>query len=678
MPLRQILAIVVPVLAMGHTLPQAPAPATPRGPFVADMDRSADACTNFPQFASGRWHAANPIPASMDRWSRRWKAGEDAKSQLKEILEEVSQKRDWQRGSVEQLLSDHYGACMNEEVVDAAGVQPVAPLLGEIDRIADMAGVQRMIARLQRLAIDAPFGLTSNPDKRNPNDVIAYVYANGLQLPDRDYYVKQEPRFVEARQKYREHIVNLFTLAGYSGPDARAASDAVVAMETSLAEASLDNVALRDPKQTDHKTAFTELQQLVPGFDWTAYYKTAGITPASLNVNEPKFMKEVERQLKETALPAWKTYLKWQLLASAAPSLSRPLVEESFRFNQQYLAGVTEMKPRWKRCVESTDALFGEALGKKYTDKYFPPEAKKRMQTLVRHLLEAMDGTIRGLDWMGPETKKKALEKLATFNPKIGYPDKWKDYRTVEVSRGTFWLNVAAGREWNVEDDWSQINKPVDRGRWGMTPPTSNAYYSPPLNEIVFPAGILQPPVFDMDATDAVNYGSIGVIIGHEISHGFDDQGAQYDAQGRLANWWTDQDLKKFHDKGTCVVNQFEGYFIEPGVHHNGKLVLGESIGDLAGAKIAYRALQIAQKTRPGRVVDGFTPDQQFFIAWGQARYDNTRPETQRLMVQSDPHPVSKYRVIGPLSNLPEFQKAFNCKAGDAMVRPPADRCEVW
>jgi endothelin-converting enzyme/putative endopeptidase len=535
-----------------------------------------------------------------------------------------------------------------------------------------------MISRLHRLSIDSPFGLTSNPDKRNPNDVVAYIYASGLRLPDRDYYVKQEPRFVEARQKYREHVAKLFTLAGSNDADAGAASDAVMAMETSLAQASLDNVALRDPKQTDHKTTFAELQQLVPGFDWAAYYKAAGITPAPLNVAEPKFMTEVARQLQETPLTTWKTYLKWQLLSSAAPSLSRPWVEESFRFNEQYLAGVKEMKPRWKRCVESTDALFGEALGKKYTDKYFPLEAKQRMQTLVRHLLEAMDDTIRGLDWMGPETKKRALEKLGTFNSKIGYPDKWKNYGTVEVSRGAFWLNVAAGREWNVVDDWSQINKPIDRGRWGMTPPTSNAYYSASRNEIVFPAGILQPPVFDMTATDAVNYGSIGVIIGHEISHGFDDQGSQYDAQGRLANWWTEDDLRKFREKGACVVNQFEGYFIEPGIHHNGRLVLGESIGDLAGARIAYKALQIAQKTTPGRVIDGFTPDQQFFIAWGQARYDATRPETQRLMVQSDPHPVSKYRVIGPLSNLPEFQKAFGCKPGDAMVRPPADRCEVW
>jgi endothelin-converting enzyme/putative endopeptidase len=337
------------------------------------------------------------------------------------------------------------------------------------------------------------------------------------------------------------------------------------------------------------------------------------------------------------------------------------------------------MKPRWKRCAESTDSLLGEALGRKYTEKYFPPAAKARMQELVKNLLLAMGDTIRGLAWMGDETKAKALEKLRTFNPKIGYPDKWKDYSTVPIRRDAHWANVAAGRRFSVDDDRAQIGKPVDRGRWGMTPPTSNAYYNALLNEIVFPAGILQPPAFSMEVTDAVNYGAIGVVIGHEISHGFDDQGAQFDAQGRLQNWWTAADLSKFQERVQCVVDQFEGYFIEPGIHHNGKLVLGESIGDLAGARIAYLAFKksLAGKPNPP-AIDGFSPEQQFFVAWGQFRGDAIRPETQRLMVQSDSHPIGKYRVIGPLSNLPEFQKAFACPADAPMVRPAAKRCEVW
>jgi endothelin-converting enzyme/putative endopeptidase len=371
--------------------------------------------------------------------------------------------------------------------------------------------------------------------------------------------------------------------------------------------------------------------------------------------------------------------LKWQLLHGQADYLSKPFVEENFAFYGAYLSGAKELKPRWKRCAESTDQLLGEALGQKYVEKYFPPEAKARARVMVSNILAAMHDTIDGLQWMGPDTKKKALAKLATFNVKIGYPDKWKDYSSIPLSRDSFWANEVAAAKWNVvQDTWALAGKPTDRGRWGMTPPTSNAYYNPLLNEIVFPAAILQPPAFDVNAVDAVNYGSIGVVIGHEISHGFDDQGAKFDADGRLNDWWTADDEKRFETRTMCVANQFDNYFIEPGIHHNGKLVLGESIGDLAGAKIAYLAFQKAKQQHPAPTLDGFTPDQQFFIAWGQFRGDEIRPETQRTMVQGDPHPIAKYRVIGPLSNLPEFANAFSCKQGSAMVRAEKERCEVW
>ena len=646
---------------------------------TGDLDRSVVPCNDFFEFANGSWRAQNPIPPSMVRWSRRWAAGESAKEQLKGILDEVSAKHDWPQASVEQLIGDDYAACLDEKRVDAQGLAPLKPLLAEIDALKDLAGVQRMIGRFHELAIPVPFGLASASDNHEPSQVIATIYASGLGLPDRDYYVKSEPRFVEARDKYRIHIANVFKLAGASASQAAAAADAVFAMEKRLAEASLDNVSLRDPKATDHKTRFDELQQLMKHFDWPAYFDSAKLPREALNVQEPKFLEAVDGQLTQTPLSAWRTYLKWHLLHAAAPSLSSPFVTENFDFFERYLGGAQEVKPRWKRCVESTDALLGEALGKKYTEKYFPPAAKARMQELVKNLLLAMGDTIRGLDWMGDATKAKALEKLATFNPKIGYPDKWTDYSSVGIRRDARWENVVGGRRFAVADDRSQIGKPVDRGRWGMTPPTSNAYYNPLLNEIVFPAGILQPPAFSMAATDAVNYGAIGVVIGHEISHGFDDQGAQFDAEGRLSNWWTDEDLKKFEARGQCVVNQFEGYFIEPGIHHNGKLVLGESIGDLAGARIAYRAFKKSLEGRPAAPsLDGFTPEQQFFVAWGQFRGDAIRPETQRLMAQSDPHPVGKYRVIGPLSNLPEFQAAFSCPAEAPMVRPAASRCDVW
>jgi endothelin-converting enzyme/putative endopeptidase len=510
--------------------------------------------------------------------------------------------------------------------------------------------------------------------------VLADIGANGLGLPDRDYYLKPDTRFKGARDKYVEHISAMFKLAGWDQKKSAAAAQIIMAMETKLAEASLDNVALRDPSATDHNTTFAKLQAMAPHINWAEYFKDKQLpADVDMNVDQPKFMQELDRQMAQTPLDDWKVYLKWHLLNSTAPSLSAPFVEEDFAFNGKYLSGTREMKPRWKRCVESTDNLLGEALGKKYVEKYFPPEAKARMREMVRNLLAAMRDDVLTRPWMSDDTKEKALAKIATFNPKIGYPDKWKDYSHVEIRRDAFFEDMIAGRKFVEEDDRATIGKTVDRGRWGMTPPTSDAYYNPLLNEIVFPAGILQPPAFDTNAVDAVNYGAIGVVIGHEISHGFDDEGAQFDYQGRLRNWWSDKDLKDFQGRGACVADQFDHYFIEDGVHHNGKLVLGESIGDLGGAKIAYLAYQksLEGKARPADI-DGFTPEQQFFIAWGQFRGDEIRIEAQRLMMQTDPHPVAKYRVIGPLSNLPEFQKAWSCKADAAMVRPEGKRCEVW
>ncbi len=676
--MKPTLVVCLAVVACaGSKGPSAPPVAQQHGVEIADIDRSAAPCGDFYEFANGAWRKANPIPSSMPRWSRRWESGEVNKERLKDILEEVSKRTDRPKGSVEQIVGDDYASCMDEARADAAGISPLAKLLAQLDAMQSPADVQRAIRRLEDLSINAPFVFGGLPDLHDPPRTIAAVAAGGLGLPDRDWYLKPEARFVEAREKYRAHVERIFQLAGV--PDAKQKAETVFAFEKRLAEASLDNVALRDPKNLDHPMGFAQLQAMTPHFDWTALYDEAKLPRGDLNVAEPKFLAQMDRELAQTPIGDWRTYLEWQLLASAAPWLSRPFVEESFAFDEKYLNGVPEMKPRWKRCAESADALLGEALGQKYVERYFPPAAKARVQELVRNELAALKDIVLGLTWMGPETKQRALEKLATFNPKIGYPDKWKDYSHVNIRRDApFWDNVVEGRRFVVEDERGTIGKPTDRGRWGMTPPTSNAYYNPLLNEIVFPAGILQPPAFDLAATDAVNYGAIGVVIGHEISHGFDDEGAQFDAQGRLKNWWTDADLKSFEQRGQCVVNQFEGYFIEPGIHHNGKLVLGESIGDLAGAKIAYLAFQKALQQHPETNRDGFTPDQQFFIAWGQFRGDALRPETQRLMVQTDPHPTGKYRVIGPLSNLTAFQQAFSCKQGDAMVRPPGERCEVW
>jgi putative endopeptidase len=650
-----------------------------KGPELSDMNRSVEACTDFYEFANGAWRAVNPIPAEMPRWSRRWKAGEESKDRLKGILEEAEAVKNPPKGSVDQLIGDFYAACMDEAAIDRLGVTPLDPLRAQIRSMKTEADVARMITTFQGIQIYVPFAIFGGSDNHNPNDVIAQIVASGLGLPDRDYYVKTEPRFVEARAKYLAHVAKTFELAGSSAADAKKAADTVMRMETDMAKASLDNVALRDPKATDHKTSMADLQKITPRYDWTAAFRALDVKSGDVNVAEPKFLAEVNRQLGSVPVTDWKTYLDWQLLDSASPALSKPFVDENFAFNGAFLQGQKEMKPRWKRCAETADRLLGEALGQKYVAKYFPPEAKARMQDMVQNLRLAMKETIEGLDWMSPETKKRALEKLATFNPKIGYPDKWKDYGQVVITRTSFWDDVLAGRRFVVDDNLATIGKPVDRGRWGMTPPTSDAYYNPLLNEIVFPAGILQPPAFSITANDAVNYGAIGVVIGHEISHGFDDQGAQFDAQGRLENWWGAQDLTKFQAKTACIVKQFDHYEVEPGIPEQGKLVAGESIGDLAGARIAYRAFQIAQRGKPPLpTIDGFTPDQQFFIAWGQFRGDAVRPEFARTMAQGDPHPIGKFRVIGPLSNLPEFAKAFGCKPGSPMVRPESERCDVW
>jgi endothelin-converting enzyme/putative endopeptidase len=617
----------------------------------------------------------------MVMWSRRWAAGESTKDVLRGILEDASAHSSTAAPkSTERLIGDYYTACMNEKEIDAQGVKALHRELDLIQSIQTVADLQNVIIRLNEEALFAPFAFGSVQDPHHPQFVIADAAAAGLGLPERDYYFKDDDKSKETRQKYVEHVATIFVLAGSDKAAAAASAQVVMRMETALAGASLTNVELRDPYATDHKMKLDDLQKLTPDFNWAEYFKTGNLDPSvAINVDQPKFMQEVQRQLKETSLADWKTYLTWQLLDTAAPSLSTPFVQEDFAFNQQYLQGATEMKPRWKRCVEATDANLGEALGKVYVEKKFSPEAKARMQEMVKNILLALHDDILTVTWMSDATKQKALEKLSTFNPKVGYPDKWKDYSRVEITQDSYWNDVVEAQRFAVRDDAQLIGKPVDRLRWGMTTPTSNAYYNPLLNEIVFPAGILLPPMFDVNATDAVNYGGIGPVIGHEISHGFDDRGAQYDGTGELKSWWTPADYKEFQSRGQCVVDQFSAYTVDGGLHENGKLVLGESIGDLGGVKLAYLAFEKSMEGKPRPSdQDGFTPEQQFFISWGQSRGDEIRPDAQRQFVLTNPHPISKYRVIGPLSNLPEFCKAFGCKDGDAMVRSAQLRCSVW
>lgn len=674
----RVLKALLPVFLLSQFLVSQTAPL--HSIDVTDLDRKVDPCSDFYEFSNGDWRASHPIPATMVRWSKRWESGETTKDKLKEILDTAQQDTGAAKGSTEQIIGDYYGACMDESRVNARGIEPLKKWFAEIDAVNDNSGLQPVIANMHDILVTVPFNLSSSTDPHRPAWVLADIGASGYALPDRDYYLKPDARFKEAREKYVEHIAKMFTLVGWDEKSATSGAQTVMAMETRFAEVSLDNVALRDPRTSDHNSTFAQLQSMAPHFDWVGYFKHNQIAQdVDLNVDQPKYMQEFDQQLQQTSLADWKVYLKWQVLHASANALSAPIVEEHFAFFGKYLRGQAEMKPRWKRCVEFTDQYLGEALGQKYTEKYFPPEAKARAQEMVRNILLAMRDDILTRPWMSDETKERAMAKIATFDIKVGYPDKWKDYSKVSVRRNTFFEDYLAGRRFVVDDDRGTIGKPVDRTRWGMTPPTSNAYYNPLWNEIVFPAGILQPPGFDNNAVDAVNYGSIGVVMGHEISHGFDDQGARYDYVGNLRNWWTDSDLKQFQQRGACVANQFDNYFIEPGVHHNGKMVLGESIGDLGGVKLAFLAYEKSLKGKPRPPdVDGFTPEQQFFIAWGQWRGDAIRIEEQRVMMQADPHPTGKYRVIGPLSNLPQFQEAFSCKA-DAPMVPSADkRCEVW
>jgi endothelin-converting enzyme/putative endopeptidase len=646
---------------------------------VNDINRGGAACNDFFDYANGAWRSAHAIPDYMDRWSRRWESREINKMRVRDIVAEVSKKSDWPKGSAEQLAGDFYAACMDSDQVNALGITPVRPLLSEVRGIKTKGDVQHAISHLHDIGIAVPFRLFAAQDLHNPTQVIANITAGGLGMPDRDYYLKPDKRFVEARAKYRLHVTKMFELAGAKPDAAKAKAETVVAFEKRLADASLDNVALRDPERLDHKIRFVDLGQLAPAFDWAAYFDAGKVPHADLNVLQPRFLQEFDKELQLRSVAQWRTYLEWQVLNFTADSLSKGFVEENFAFNGKFLTGAAEIKPRWKRCAEATDQRLGEALGRKYVETYFPPDAKERTQVMVKNLLLAMGSVIRDLHWMSDDTKKMAQEKLTTLTIKVGYPDKWKDYAGVTITRESYWNDVAAAARWNVADDRAQVGKPVDRSRWEMTPPTSDASYNSSLNAIEFPAGILQPPGFDTKASDAVNYGAIGIVIGHEITHGFDDQGSQFDAHGALNNWWTPRDKEQFLRRAQCVVNQFDGYFIEPGIHHNGKLVLGESIADLGGAKLAYLAYEKSREGKaPEPTIDGFTPEQQFFIAWGQWRGDQIRAETQRTMVQGDPHPIAKYRVNGPLSNLPAFQGAFQCKADAPMVRKAPERCEVW
>lgn len=649
-----------------------------KGFDLSRMNKSADACTDFFEYANGTWLKDTQIPAAESRWGTFNILADNNNAILRDVLENAAKTKNTAAGSDAQLIGDFYASCMDEAAIEKAGTKPLQPYFKQISQLKSVDEMARLIAAMHNSGLPALFGFGGGPDVKNSSMNIANAGQGGLSLPNRDYYVKDDAKSQETRTKFVEYITDMFKLLGDGEAQAAENAKTVLEIQTRLAKAALSPVELRNPDNRYNKMPLTAAQELTPNFSWTVYMTARGVPPVSeLNIGQPNFFREINAMLRDVPLEDWKTYLRWMTVNSAASSLSKSFVDENFDFYGKYLAGAKEQQPRWKRCVQASDNNLGEALGQEYVKKAFTPEAKARMDELINNLFAAMKERINNLEWMSDATKTQAQKKLSTFKRKIGYSDNLRGYKGLTVNRKSYAENVLRSGQFQVKRNLEDIGKPVDRTRWAMTPPTVNAYYSGVFNEIVFPAGILQPPFFNFQADDAINYGAIGGVIGHEISHGFDDSGSRFDADGNLKMWWTAEDRKKFEDRAACVINQFNGYEVQPGLNINGKLTLGENIGDLAGLTIAYDAFKKSMEGKPRPAnIDGFTPEQRFFLGWAQVWAGKYTPEAERLQVATNTHSLPRWRVNGPMSNMPQFAEAFGCKSGDKMVR--ADSCLIW
>jgi len=677
---------IVVALFCAFSLRAEPQPQIEKNPPPLDpknMDTSVKPQDDFYLYANGGWLKGNPVPPEYSRWGSFDELTEKNNDALHKIAEKAANTHvDAKTAPEVKKVGDYYASGMDEKAINAERIRPLEEELKGIDAIKNRADVLKAVAHLHTIGVGAFFEFGSGQDEKDSTREIAQATQGGLGLPDRDYYTKTDEDSKKNRAAYVEHVTKMLTLLGEPASKATGDAKKIMAFETSLARASRTRVELRDPQKNYNKMTQADLQKLTPDWNWADYFEAINLAePGDINVGQPEFFKAGNAAFTSTSIDAWKTYLRWHLINAAAEDLPNDFVNEDFNFSQAVLRGTKQIKPRWKRVVASTDEALGEALGKLYVAENFPPEAKGRALEMINNLKAALADRIKTLDWMDEPTKQEALKKLAAMNVKIGYPDKWRDYSLLKIDRGPYVLNTMRAANFEVNRELKKIGKPVDRTEWGMTPPAVNAYYNANMNEIVFPAGILQPPFFDPKADDPVNYGGMGAVIGHEMTHGFDDEGRQFDASGNLRDWWSPESAAKFKDRSQAVVQQYSEYEPAPGVHINGELTEGENIADIGGVKLAYAALQKALEKNPQareQKIDGLTPEQRFFLGWAQVWRANQREQDLRLRLNTDPHSPTRYRCNGPISSMPEFAKAFNLPDNCPMIRPPDKRVNIW
>ena len=643
------------------------------------IDSTVNPADNFYEFAGGNWMKKNEIPASETRWGSFNLLEDFNKKALKGILEEASSAKNAKKGNPEQMVGDLYASGMDTVAINKSGISAIQTQIDKINAITDTKSLLSEIENEIKSGYNPLFSIYIGPDDKQVTNNITNLYQGGLGLPDRDYYLKNDPRETDIRAKYLVHIAKMLKLSGETEVDATAHANTIMNMETAMAKASMDRVTMRDPYKTYNKFDIKTLNVKTPNIDWKSVLENVGIkNQDTVLVAQPDFFAAMNNMVQSTPINDWKTYLKWHLISNMSSYLSNDFDTESFNFYGKTMRGQQEQKPRWKRVLSVVDGAVGEQLGKMYTDKYFTAEAKGRMVELVNNLQTAFENRISKLDWMSDSTKVKATEKLHAFIKKIGYPDKWRDYSGLEIVRDSYIKNVLASNLFDYNYNISKLGKPVDKTEWGMTPPTVNAYYNPAFNEIVFPAGILQYPFFDLNVDDAAIYGGIGAVIGHEMTHGFDDQGCQYAADGNLKNWWSTEDKARFDAKTDMVRKQYDAFTILDNKHVNGSLTLGENIADLGGVTIGYDAFKMTKQGKSDEKIDGFTPDQRFFLSWAQVWRQNIRAEEAAQRLVTDPHSPGEHRCNGPLTNFAPFYAAFNVKEGNKMYKSEAERAKVW